>query len=69
MSDRPCNYCNYKRYKADAKHDNMALTYLHNRVWIHPRDIKIPTNAHPDNPKYKPYFRAWFMELTDRCAC
>lgn len=61
-----CNYCSYKLYERIAKKENQKFTYVNNTVYIHPKEVDIKSL---DNFEREKYFRAWFMELGDRCEC
>lgn len=73
MSDRPCNWCNLQQYKRDAKQLSLKITLLPAKrrmggteVYMHPKNIDVkklkPNERHE-------YFKAWMMEIGERCAC
>ncbi len=66
------------RNKIDSQH-RWVLTTMREYdlggvdVFIHPGSIKIPKN-HRDRAgelyaRYRPFFVAWFMALSDHCEC
>ena len=70
----PCNYCDLKRYKAEAKKQHKVITVREDLtsllsgfdVYRHPKKVKIV--ALPPEER-KQYHIAWFMALTDHCVC
>lgn len=38
-------------------------------VWVHPEGIVIPVDADGDSPGWRHYFKTFFLELPDSCAC
>lgn len=70
-----CNYCSLQRYKNEAKEKNMKVHLIPSDhdgidVYVTPKGEKPDTRKDPKtgNP-ISPYFRSWFMELSDRCVC
>jgi len=76
-----CNFCQLLKYEKEAKKEGLTVTILTSDVtmvatddvskdvFIHPKDIKITkAMAEKEHPEHE-YWRAWFMELSDECAC
>lgn len=71
MSNRPCNYCQYQNLLRRAEAMGMTVTKrtsaLH--VWSKGVDVFMhPPEVNPDEDRDR-YFKVWFAELPDHCAC
>ncbi len=70
-----CNYCSLKGIKRRAKTDGMNVRATPSRwhtgvnVYVVPKDIAVPKPIVEDSEFHEKYFTAWFMEVTDTCAC
>ena len=64
-----CNFCTLKDIKRRAEVQHKKVSILGDslnggkRIYVHPKKVKLSQ----DNKEE--YFVAWFMELTDSCAC
>jgi hypothetical protein len=70
-----CNHCTYKRFKKEAKAKGEVLTQTPARwgmggveVFMHPKDVSME-GVDEDDERWEKYHVAWFMELTNECAC
>lgn len=70
MSDRPCNYCDFRSIKRRYEGKGMVVTTCPEHGWVtayaHPTEIDIGVLTEEER---KPYFKASFMELPDHCCC
>lgn len=72
-----CNYCNLRRYKADARRAHMKITVLADATWgmggvnvyEHPKDVSIHKLSGGEDGDRAQYRISWMMELPDHCAC
>ncbi len=74
---RQCNHCSLRSLRREAKKAGERVTVRSSDrslgmggvdVYVHPAAVKLPTGRIPDNV-HDAYFRAWFMEVTESCAC
>lgn len=77
MSNRKCNHCRMKMIEGSVP-DGYTITKRHGadprfpdgvEVWVHPEGIVIPVDADGDSPGWRHYFKTFFLELPDSCAC
>jgi len=69
-----CNYCTLKGIRERAKENGLKVTLLIDNwfdghpsgtsVYVHPKDVKIV-----DKKARKKYFKAWLMEIPNKCCC
>jgi hypothetical protein len=78
-----CNFCTYQSIKRDAKKNGSrvvkryAVAYQLGgvNIYVVPKGVEVPKVIKGCDVTYKgdafhrKYFRAWFMELPDHCAC
>lgn len=72
-----CNLCSLNRIKVLAKEKGLRVTVLADAEWgmgglnvyVHPQGVKIATLPGGEDGVRKMYMRAWFMSLSDQCAC
>ncbi len=70
-----CNYCSLQQYEREAKKKNMKVHLITNKhggidVYITPKKEKPDTRTDPKTGNnLSPYWRSWFMELSDHCVC
>jgi hypothetical protein len=72
-----CNYCHMKFIKNRANRDGMKVTTLRDARWgmggvnvyVHPASVDIKSIEGGEDGERSKYRQAWFMELTQSCAC
>lgn len=72
-----CNHCVLKRIKHQARKDGLQVTVLADAKWgldgvnvyVHPSGVKIDALRGGEDGARAQYRRAWFMSLTEACAC
>ena len=70
----PCNWCNLARIMESCSpggsvivRDVPSKAFPKARVvYVVPHDVEVDLE---DDEQMKPYWRAWFAELTKECAC
>ena len=69
-----CNFCTYERLKKKLPKDH-KITKIRSGfngglggvdIYIHPKNVKLKELSDIDK---KQYWKIWFMELPNRCAC
>jgi len=67
-----CNYCNLQRIRKRAKAAGEKVSKRINRkhggvdIYTYPKTV---TLRELRGARREQYFRAWYMELPDKCAC
>ena len=61
-----CNYCTLQSIRRRAERENQQVTILAQNCYVHSKDVNI---SELNEESREQYFVAWFMELTEGCAC
>ncbi len=76
-----CNYCQMNRINSEAEEKQLVVTLIHDpelpgesnrNVYLHPKLINMHTELTSlthKSIKQSVYFRAWLMEIPDKCVC
>ena len=70
-----CNHCNLKRIKAEAKKSGAKVFKRSNAeyggvdIYVVPKGDTLDTTRHPKTKNPSDQWKAWMMEITDRCEC
>jgi hypothetical protein len=66
-----CNFCKLQQRKRRAKESGLTVSLVLSKsggvdVYEHPTGIEMQGLTHEER---EPYWKAWYMKLSNRCAC
>ena len=68
-----CNFCSLRqiRNRAQVAGKKVHIVYDNGsaRVYVYPKEVKLPFWVDESTEFHEKYFTAWFMELSDHCCC
>ena len=70
-----CNYCSLQEVRSQAKRDGLKVSlrpgwYGGTDIFVHPKDVKIPSGQQDDDsPLRMKYCARWMMEIGRSCCC
>jgi len=68
MSDRPCNYCSYKRIEEDARKKGKRVVRIPSTKMESLGGYEVHLLGQWEKPNEKNWI-AWMMEITETCQC